>query len=127
MTGRSVPEWIGKTPDAAIPARVRLRVFEAHGGRCAITKQKIQPGDRWDLDHIIPLGLGGEHRESNLQPVLHEAHVEKTREDRRMIVKAQRVAAKHNGIRRRSRLFHPTLRRKMDGTVVPKGGDDGQD
>lgn len=28
MIGRSVEEWIGATPDTAIPPRVRLRVFE---------------------------------------------------------------------------------------------------
>lgn len=31
---RDVEEWIGKTPDSAIPKRVRLRVFERLGGQC---------------------------------------------------------------------------------------------
>jgi 5-methylcytosine-specific restriction protein A len=31
---REVPEWIGATDDAAIPARVRVRVFERYEGRC---------------------------------------------------------------------------------------------
>ena len=32
MTGREVPEWIGKTADTAIPDRVKERVFLTHGG-----------------------------------------------------------------------------------------------
>ena len=34
---RSVDLWVGKTDDAKVPARVRLRVFEAYGGRCWIS------------------------------------------------------------------------------------------
>lgn len=41
---REVPLWVGKTPDSQVPARVRLRVFEAHGGRCWISGRKIMPG-----------------------------------------------------------------------------------
>ena len=40
-TGRTVPEWIGKTPDTPAPPRVRLRIFETFGGRCAICGRKI--------------------------------------------------------------------------------------
>lgn len=38
---RALPEWIGKTPDTAIPARVRVRVFERFGGICQETGRKI--------------------------------------------------------------------------------------
>jgi 5-methylcytosine-specific restriction enzyme A len=40
MTGRSIPEWIGKTPDSKIPPRVKLRIWERYEGRCHITKRK---------------------------------------------------------------------------------------
>jgi len=95
---RSVPLWIGKTDDTAIPPRVRLRVFEAHKGICALTGRKIMPGDKWDLDHRIPLVMGGRHSEDNLQPVLRQAHREKTREDVSAKAKANRIRAKHLGI-----------------------------
>jgi 5-methylcytosine-specific restriction enzyme A len=98
MTGRSTPEWIGVTPDAKIPPRVRLRVFETHGGKCALTGRKIQPGDDWDCDHAVALINGGEHRESNLQPVLRSAHRKKTVEDVKLKAKAARVKKKHLGI-----------------------------
>lgn len=95
---RSVDEWVGSTPDVKIPDRVRLRVFEAHGGICALTGIKIRPGDQWDLDHEIALANGGQHRESNLRPVLREAHRKKTAEDVRIKAKAARVRKKHLGI-----------------------------
>lgn len=95
---RSVELWVGKTDDAAIPPRVRLRVFEAHGGKCALSGRKIMPGDAWDLDHRVPLILGGRHAEDNLQPVLRDAHREKTKADVAMKAKADRMRAKHLGI-----------------------------
>lgn len=98
MTGRSTPEWVGATPDAKIPPRVRLRVYEAHGGKCALTGRKIQPGDDWECDHAVALINGGEHRESNLQPVLKDAHRKKTAEDVKLKAKAARVRKKHLGI-----------------------------
>lgn len=121
MTRRSTPEWIGKTPDAPAPARVRLRVFEAHGGKCHRSGRKIRPGDDWQLDHILALVNGGENRETNLAPILSEAHKEKTAEDVAQKAKDDRVRKKHLGIwKPRSRLSHPHLKRKVDGSVVPR-------
>lgn len=100
MTRRSVDEWIGSSPDAKIPDRVRLRVFEAHGGVCHLTGRKIRPGDQWDMDHVQALCNGGEHRESNLAPALRQAHREKTAEDVSQRAKDDRVRKKHLGIYR---------------------------
>lgn len=121
MTGRSVAEWIGSSPDAAIPARVKLRIFERYNGKCAITGRKLMVGDPYDFDHRIPLALGGEHRESNLQLVSKPAHVEKTKADVAAIFKAQRIREKHLGILRpKGSLTHPTLKRGFDGKVRPR-------
>lgn len=98
MTGRAVPEWIGATPDTAIPARVRLRVFEAYGGVCYLSKRKIRPGDKWEAEHIIALINGGENRESNLAPALVDAHKDKTAKDMAIKSKTARIKAKHLGI-----------------------------
>lgn len=95
---RSVPEWIGASDDAAIPPRVRLRVFEAHGGRCHISGRKITPADKWECDHVVALINGGEHREANLAPALADKHREKTAEDVAVKSKVARVRAKHLGI-----------------------------
>ncbi|MCH2069601.1 MAG: HNH endonuclease [Shimia sp.] len=122
MSKRSVPEWIGATPDTAIPARVRLRVFEAHKGACHISGRKIAAGEKWEADHVIPLAAGGENRESNLAPALHTEHKKKTRADAKTKAKCDRVRKKHLGIHKpKSRLAgskDSQWKRKMDGTVV---------
>jgi len=98
MNARSVPEWVGKTPDTAIPPRVRLRVFERFGGVCQETGVKINAGDQWDCDHEIALSNGGENREGNLRPVLRAAHRAKTAKDVAQKAKDRRVRQKHIGI-----------------------------
>lgn len=119
---RSTPEWIGKTPDAKVPPRVRLRVFEAHNGTCAETGRKIRPGDDWQLDHIIALANGGQHREKNLQPILTEAHKVKTRKDVAQKKKDSRVRQKHLGIRESKSPLpggrNSPLKKKIGGGVV---------
>jgi len=89
---RTVKEWIGKTDDAKIPAAVRLRVFEKFGGKCALTGKKLQAGE-FDLDHIISLADGGQHRESNLHPVWRPKHREKTAKENsaRAVVRAKKI------------------------------------
>lgn len=96
-TRRAVPEWIGSSPDAKVPMKVRLRIFEANAGRCGLTGKKIGPGDAWDLDHKVPLRNGGAHRETNLWPVLKQAHREKTARENRDGAKADRIRLKHTG------------------------------
>lgn len=91
---RIVTEWIGKTDDAAIPARVKIRVFEKHKGKCAITGKRLHPGE-WDCDHIVALKDGGEHRESNMQPVWRGAHRKKTANENSARAKVNRVQIKH--------------------------------
>ena len=116
MTGRTVPEWIGATPDTPIPPRVRLRVFEAHGGVCYLSKRKIRAGEKWQCDHVIALTNGGENRERNLAPALEQPHREKTRDDVREKAKVARIRAKHLGI-----FAKPA--RKLQGRGFPKRGE----
>lgn len=120
MTGRSVPEWIGKNADSAIPPRIRVRVFEAHGGRCAGCTRKIGPADKWDCDHIQALANGGQNRERNLQPLCSWCHGDKTKADVAEKAVTYRKKAKHIGVKKRAgnSLSHPKYKRKMDGTVV---------
>ena len=103
VAGRSVPLWVGSTPDAKVPTRVRVRVFQAHGGKCHLSGRKIMPGDAWDLDHVIALSCGGTHSEDNLAPALRDKHREKTRDDVKVKAKIARVKAKHLGIFPRSK------------------------
>lgn len=96
--GRKVPEWIGKHPDQKVPARVKLRVFNRYGGRCYLSGKLIRAGEAWELEHVLALTLGGEHRESNFAPALKDPHKIKTAEDRRKKKKSDRVRKKHFGM-----------------------------
>lgn len=96
--GRSVEEWIGKSPDSKPPPSVALRVFDRWDGRCHITGRVIKPGDKWEIEHIKSLRNGGQNRESNLAPALVAPHKEKTAEERDMGAKADRIRKKHLGL-----------------------------
>jgi 5-methylcytosine-specific restriction protein A len=113
---RAVPEWVGKTDDAAIPPRVRIRVFDAHGGRCHISGRIIRAGEPWDCDHIVALVNGGEHRESNLAPALRDKHREKTKEDVAEKSRVGRKKSKSLGVKSKRRTIPG---RKFDGTPIP--------
>ena len=112
---RSIPEWIGKTPDTPPPPRVVLRVFKGHNGICHITGRKIRPGDKWELDHVKRLKDGGENRESNLAPALKIPHQEKTAAENTQQAKEDRLRKKHLGIETKRKPKWPS--RKFNGEV----------
>lgn len=119
MTARSVPEWIGATPDTPVPDRVKIRVFARYEGYCHWTGKKIMPGDAWDIEHVIALINGGENRESNLAPILRgKAHKEKTARDVAIKSKTARVRKRHLGMKKPR-----TIRawRKFNGDPVYAG------
>lgn len=117
---RAVPEWIAKHDDQKVPPRVRMRIFDREGGICHLTGLKIDPvRDAWDLDHKIPLILGGEHRESNLFPALRPAHRKKTAMEVAVKSKIARVRKKHLNIKpEKPSGFSKRFKRKMNGEVV---------
>lgn len=100
MTGRTVKEWVGATPDAAIPPRVRLRIFERRADACHVCGRKLFPGDRWDLDHVVALTNGGAHAEGNLAPICEWCHRGKTAEDVALKSRVYHKRAAHLGIRK---------------------------
>ncbi len=117
---RKVPEWIGKTHESSIPERVRLRVFDRFGGTCHRSGRKIRAGERWQCDHVIALINGGEHRESNLAPILVQPHKDKTSQDIKEKALVARKRKHHLGLKRaRYKMGY----RKFDGRVVkPRWG-----
>lgn len=113
---REVEEWIGATDDTKAPPRVHLRIFLKADGRCSCCNRRIGPTEQWQLDHIVALINGGENRESNLQPLLTEHHLAKTRKDVAEKALTYRKRVKHLGIRRAGRTIPG---RKFDGTPIP--------
>lgn len=124
---RSVPEWIAKHDDQKVPPRVRQRVFDRYEGKCHLTGQTIAPGVPWQLDHIVSLILGGEHRESNLAPALVEPHKAKTKVEKAVKSKIAAVRQKHIGIKAakqtiQSQGFPKRQRERKELTkIVPRG------
>ncbi len=100
----------------------RLKVFEAAGGVCHICSQHIQVGERWDVEHVIPLALGGMDGGTNLKPTHALCHAGKTKTDVASNAKAKRSKAKIVlGIRKASTMpggRGTKWKRKMNGEVV---------
>jgi 5-methylcytosine-specific restriction protein A len=100
---RSLPEWIGKSSDSAVPPRVRVRVFDRYEGRCQCgCNRKIMAGEAWDCEDTQAIINGGQRRESNLKPWLHEHHKGKTAKDVAEKSRVYRKRAKHIGVELRS-------------------------
>lgn len=112
---REVPEWIGDNDNQAIPARVKVRVFDRAGGVCAECTLPIVGKLRPAYDHIQALINGGEHRESNLQLLCVPCHQIKTGADVAEKSRVYRKRVKLLGLKRRRTIPG----RKFDGTPVP--------
>ncbi len=96
---RSVNEWIGRTPDTPVPDRVKDRVSAKYKNHCPKCSRELRAG-HWECDHIIPLVMGGENRERNLQPLCDvPCHKNKTALDVKLKAKVARVRQKHLGIK----------------------------
>jgi len=116
---RKVSEWIGKTDDSAIPDRVKARIIERQGNRCAVTNKPFMPGDVYHYDHVIPLWLGGRHAENNLVAILAGFHTEKTKGEAAVRAKVYRQRNKHLGLREK-KPWNKRFKKKLDGSVVER-------
>lgn len=80
----------------------RVRIFDAHKGECCICKLQIwaERGDKWVVEHIKPLWLGGADDETNMAPAHQRCAVEKTSAEAPVKAKSDRVRAAHLGIKK---------------------------
>jgi 5-methylcytosine-specific restriction endonuclease McrA len=118
---RSVPEWIGKTDDSRIPDLVRDRIARKAGDCCQKCLRPIAGKLRAEFDHIVPLILGGPHRETNIQLLCNECHRAKTTLDVKLNAKVARVRKISLGIRKPSKFAcgrDSRWKKKIDGSVV---------
>jgi 5-methylcytosine-specific restriction protein A len=122
MTGRSVPEWIGATPDTPVPPRVKDRVFLRFDGRCHACTRKVRPGEPWTCEHLKALINGGENRENNLGITCENCLPDKNAADVAEKSLVARKRAKHLGLKKAKRPFPGSvasgLKKKMNGEVV---------
>ncbi len=95
---------VGTTRRRSMTTTRRLRIFEAHGGRCCLCGRKIDGvREPWTIEHIRALGLGGADEDSNCAPAHEDCRRQKDKADVAAISKAKRRKAKHLGIKRKSR------------------------
>jgi 5-methylcytosine-specific restriction endonuclease McrA len=104
-------------------AKRKLAVFLDHGGQCHICGGKIDGvRERWELEHIIPVAMGGADDETNAAPAHESCHAGKTKADVAQIAKANRVRAKHNGVKTSKAVIPGSkasrYKRKVNGTTV---------
>jgi len=107
-----------KMPRKRLTKLQRARLFQERGGLCCICGSKIIPTDEWDVDHVIPLALGGEDVIENMHPAHRSCHRgvgSKTSKDIKQIAKAKRQKAYHETGRGRKRRG-----RKLPSRPFPK-------
>lgn len=99
---------------------VRRQAYERANGFCERCDVRIWASPV-EYHHLTEAYLGGDNSLTNCLVVCLPCHVEITAERHPAIDKTRRLADRRMSIKKRkSRLSHPTLRRKMSGEVVPK-------
>lgn len=92
---RTVSEWIGKTDDTRPSKACQRRILERQGFVCALTGLPFDDKHKPRFDHKVPLWLGGENRERNLQALRdEEAHKPKTKAEAKVRAKVHAVIDK---------------------------------
>lgn len=112
---RTVPEWKGRDDDQRVPDYVKDRIANRAELRCRTCGRTVGAKLRAEFDHVIPLILGGENRESNIQLLCSECHAGKTKLDVKLKAKVARVRKKHLGIKKPRTM---TRWRKFNGDAV---------
>ncbi len=148
-----------KTKRRSMSSARRRRIYDAHGGVCGFCHEAIDPcggnrqakrrrarkggtAARYEIDHEIPLALGGSDDDGNCYPLHERCHEIKTfglkrpgrqrPSDVSAIAKVKRLRDRRLGVevKKRSRLSDPHFMRKnggsprrpLDGTVVRRDG-----
>ena len=87
------------TPRKPLTPRQRLKLFEDHGGICALCELRIIAGEKWRDEHMRALGLGGSNDPENRAPVHIHCAEAKDPIDMAAINKAKAVKRKALGIK----------------------------
>lgn len=105
--------------------RARVRIFDRQHSICHLCGIPIWgSGEAWDIDHILPLHLGGTNDERNLAPVHKECHEQKNAAENPIRSKTDRQRANYLGIERLGPKLpagrNDPFRKKITGEVVPR-------
>ncbi len=118
-------EDVGTTLRGKLTPRRRLQVWEKAGGTCVLCDGKIDGvRERWIVEHIRALELGGEDDLSNMGPAHQACATAKTREDHRRAAQAKRQKIRHLGADEPKRPLPfgrgSRWKRTLSGKIVPR-------
>lgn len=106
-----------QSPRKSLTRNQRAELFLEHGGRCYLCGCIINAGrgEAWEVEHVEAREISGRDDWANLRPAHVDCHKVKTKEDKAIIAKCNRVRNRHLGIRKRT-----SFRgwRKMNGDIV---------
>jgi 5-methylcytosine-specific restriction endonuclease McrA len=100
---------------------VKDRIARKAGDVCQHCKRTVGGRLSPRFDHVTPLILGGQNRETNLQLLCEPCHAAKTRLDVKLKAKVARVRKARLGIKKPSKFAcsrDSKWKKKIDGTVV---------
>lgn len=118
-----IPEDVGTTRRGHLSARRRLQAWERTNGKCVVCGDRIDGvRERWIVEHIRALELGGVDELDNMGPAHEACGREKTRDDHARAAQAKRQKLRHIGAVHTVQPLPGSrtslLKRKIDGTVV---------
>ena len=101
----------------------RTIVFDDAQGACCICHIKIDHlKEKWIVEHLKPLWLGGEDNARNMGPAHYRCAIEKTTKEAPVKAKSDRVRANFLGIKKTTNPIpgsrNTKFKKRMDGTVV---------
>ena len=106
-----------QSPRKSLTRNQRAELFLEHGGVCYLCGCIINAGrgEAWEVEHVEAREISGRDDWANLRPAHVDCHKVKTKQDKAIIAKCNRVRNKHLGIRKRT-----SFRgwKKMNGTPV---------
>jgi hypothetical protein len=120
-------EDVATTRRRSLSGRRRLQAWERTGGACVVCGRRIDGvRERWIVEHVRALELGGADELENMGPAHEACGQEKTRDDHARTARAKRQKIRHLGA---AVIVRPlpgsracALKRKINGTVVSRDG-----
>ena len=111
----------GMNKRASVSRFRRLAMFRDKDGRCHVCGEIIEFGTGWELEHIIPLAMGGADDETNWAPAHVKCHKIKTSLDLEDLGRAKRREAKHLGAKRSRNPIRGWRKFNGDRSEEPEG------
>jgi 5-methylcytosine-specific restriction endonuclease McrA len=116
---------VSTTKRGSMSASKKLKVYELRKGICCICELPIDKTKGFIVEHIIPLGLGGDDTIENMGAAHPDCASIKTKRDVWQIAKAKRQKQRSLGIKRTKGRPMPGskasgLKKKFNGEVVKR-------